>query len=399
LRIAFYSPLAPTAEREASGDRTQALAVLAALRAQGHAVEVISEYKAKWFWRRSRLRHLPSAIRAARAKTNAFHPDAWLTFVSQWDAPDVMGPLLTAGRGIPYVIYKAPFKRGTLYADLGRCEGTFRHLWTALPGWLLHTIAMHRADAVVVNKVNDFDGYRGLPWVRDKLDLLWPAVPLDLFRPDESQRAPARGTIGVDDETTVLLSVGRLSDKKGRKATSLRFLIDATAELIGRGHRVHLVIVGEGDTRPGIEAHAAKLGTAVTFTGPVDYGDLPGWYNAADVFAYPGLKEYIGIVYLEAQACRLPVVAFDNGGIPAIVRDGETGLLVPPMDLPVFVSQLERLVRDPELRRRLGAAARAHVEQRHDLAVWGATLADRLVIAGKKRSGSETSQWWARIRT
>src|SRR5205807_4849842 len=108
-----------------------------------------------------------------------------------------------------------------------------------------------------------------------------------------------RQELGVPADAAVLLSVGRLWDKRGRKAISLKFLIDATEELIGRGRRVRLVIVGDGASRPEIEEHAAKLGPAVTFTGPVDYGDLPAWYNAADVFAYPGLQEFIGLVYLE----------------------------------------------------------------------------------------------------
>jgi glycosyltransferase involved in cell wall biosynthesis len=375
--VAFYSALASTVERDASGDRTQALAVMAALRAQGHEVEVISEYKAKLFWRRAARWRLPRALWAAHRRTRAFRPDAWLTFVSQADAPDVMGPLLTAGRGIRYVIYKSPC-RGTTYADLRRREGDLRHLLAALPGWLLHRVALRRADCVVVNKVADFEEYQRVPAVRHKLGLLWPAVPLDQFRPDEGDRARVRRALGVPADAAVLLSVGRLWDKSGRKATSLRFLIDATEELLQRGRRVRLVIVGEGSSRPEIEAHAAKLGPDVTFAGSVDYAELPAWYNAADVFAYPGLREFIGMVYLEAQACGVPVVAFANGGIPAVVKDGETGFLVPPMDQPAFVQRLDQLIRDGELRRRLGGGGRAHVEQHHDLESWGKTLAGLL---------------------
>ena len=93
------------------------------------------------------------------------------------------------------------------------------------------------------------------------------------------------------------------------------------------------------------------------------------------MFAYPGLRDLIGLVYLEAQACGLPVVAFASGGIPAIVKDGETGFLVPPMDQPAFVQRLDQLVRDGELRRRLGGGGRAHVEEHHNLETWGKTLA------------------------
>jgi glycosyltransferase involved in cell wall biosynthesis len=374
VRIAFYCSLASTAEPQASGDRTQALALITALRDQGHEVEIISEYKAKLFWRRPARWRLPAAVWAAWRRTRGFRPDAWLTFVSQWDAPDVMGPLLTARRGIRYVIYKSPY-RGRTYSDLRRREGSLLQTWAALPGWALHRVALRRADSLVVNKAADFMGYQQDPVASPKLGLLWPAVPLGQFRPDEAQRARVRQGVGVPADTAVLLSVGRLWDKMGRKAASLKFLIDATEELIGRGRRVRLVIVGDGEDKPEIEEHAAKLGPAVTFTGPVDYADLPGWYNAADVFAYPGLRESIGLVHLEAQACGLPVVAFANGGMPSIVKDGETGFLVPPMDQPAFVQRLDQLVRDGELRRRLGGGGRAHVEEHHNLETWGKTLA------------------------
>jgi len=377
VRVAFYSPLASTAEPEASGDRRQVLALVSTLRAQGHELEVISEYRTELFWRRAAAWRLPPALWAARRRTRAFRPDAWLTFGTQCDAPDVMGALLTAGRGIRYVIYKSPFS-GTTYSDLRRSAGNLRSLWAALPGWALHRVALRRADWVVADKLADFEDYQQLPSVRQKLGLLWPAVPLAQFRPDEAKRAQIRQTLGVAGDTAVLLSVGRLWDERGRNETSLRFLIDATEELLGRGRRVRLVIVGEGASRPEIEAHASKLGPAVTFTGPVDYGELPAWYNGADVFAYPGLRELVGTVYLEAQACGVPVVAFAHGGIPAVVKDGETGFLVAPMDQPAFVQRLDQLVRDGELRRRLGGGGRAFVEEHHDPDVWAKTLAGLL---------------------
>ena len=396
MRIAFYSPFARVSSPSPSGDRTQARALIAALRALGHDVEVISDYHARSFWLRSRrLKQLPSSLWAAHSRVRAFRPDAWLTFVSQWDAPDVLGPIVTAERDIPYVIYKAPFKNGTIYADLRRNQGALRHVWAGLPGWSLHTLALRRADSVVVNKLVDFEAYQQVPSVRGKLSLLWPAVPLGQFRPDVAGRARVRRELGVDDDTALLLSVGRLSDAKGRKAESLRFLIDAVADLLERGRQTKVVIAGEGDTRAELEAYAAKLGAAARFVGQVDYDDLPAWYGAADLFVYPGLREHIGLVYLEAQACGVPVVAFANGGIPAVVKDGETGFLVPPMDQQAFVDRLDRLVGDAELRRRLGANARLHVEQHHDSEAWAKTLADLLSEGAQRpargQAGSEGS--------
>jgi glycosyltransferase involved in cell wall biosynthesis len=84
------------------------------------------------------------------------------------------------------------------------------------------------------------------------------------------------------------------------------------------------------------------------------------------------------MVYLEAQACGVPVVAFRNGGIPDVVRDGETGFLVEPMDREAFVERLERLITDGELRHAMGRAGREHVRSRHELDAWGERLSSFL---------------------
>ena len=89
--------------------------------------------------------------------------------------------------------------------------------------------------------------------------------------------------------------------------------------------------------------------------------------RAGELFAFPGIRESLGMVYLEAQSCGLPVVAFDNGGIPEVVAREETGFLVPMYDEKRFVAAVETLLSDPERRRRMGAAAAARVRRRHDL--------------------------------
>jgi glycosyltransferase involved in cell wall biosynthesis len=105
-------------------------------------------------------------------------------------------------------------------------------------------------------------------------------------------------------------------------------------------------------------------------------------YNASDLFVFPGLREPIGMVYLEAQACGLPVVAFRNGGVPDVVRDGETGLLVPRLDAAEFGRRLAQLIDDQPLRARLGAAGVAHIAEHHALDKWGEELV-RLITPGE----------------
>jgi glycosyltransferase involved in cell wall biosynthesis len=292
--------------------------------------------------------------------------------VSRRDVPDVLGPLLSWWLRIPYVIYKVP--KGGGYGELRRKEGAVRHLWSALPGWLLNRLALSTADHVVAHKSRDYERYRRYPRIGRKLSLLLPAVSIQEFFPDSNEREQTRRTLGIPHHAQVILSVSRLSDRAGRKAPSLRFLIDCATDLRARGHDVRLVIVGEGETRSELEAHASALADTAIFVGRVEHGTVRSYYNAADIFAFPGLGEYIGMVYLEAQACGVPVVAFDNGGIPEVVRDGETGFLVEPLNRESFVERLERLITDQGLREAMGRAGREHVRSRHELDSWGERL-------------------------
>ena len=91
------------------------------------------------------------------------------------------------------------------------------------------------------------------------------------------------------------------------------------------------------------------------------------YYSAADVFVFPGIRESLGLVFLEAQSCGLPVIAFNNAGIPEAVQDGKTGLLVPMYALEPFVDTIKRLLVDKNLRQQMSVAAQSYVREFHDL--------------------------------
>src|SRR6266545_26691 len=146
-----------------------------------------------------------------------------------------------------------------------------------------------------------------------------------------------------------------------------------------------LLIVGGGPYGKTLRRLAGDL--PVIFTGSVPWPELPAHYAAGDVYAMPcrtrrgGLDvEGFGIVFLEASATGLPVVAGDSGGSPDAVRDGETGYLVDGHDLDALAGRLVKLLTDRDLARRLGAAGRAWVEERWR---WD-TQADRMaaLLAG-----------------
>jgi glycosyltransferase involved in cell wall biosynthesis len=99
----------------------------------------------------------------------------------------------------------------------------------------------------------------------------------------------------------------------------------------------------------------------VVFTG--ERSDIPRVMAACDVFILPSFEEPFGLVFLEAMAMGKPVVALDNGGTPEVVEHGRSGLLSPPWDIPALASNITTLVRDPELRLRLGRQGRERVLQ------------------------------------
>jgi glycosyltransferase involved in cell wall biosynthesis len=91
------------------------------------------------------------------------------------------------------------------------------------------------------------------------------------------------------------------------------------------------------------------------------------YYSACDLFAFPGIRESLGLVFLEAQACGLPVVAFDTAGVPEAVKNGITGLLVPVYAGKAFEEAIASLLKDSQLRCKMGQAAQSYVRQQHDL--------------------------------
>ena len=155
-----------------------------------------------------------------------------------------------------------------------------------------------------------------------------------------------------------ILSVGRLVAVKGQA-----LVIEAVSTLSSRGLDARATIVGAGPTRDRLEALAAELGVGdrVAFTGAVGQDRIRELYAAADVFCLPSFAEGVPVVLMEAMAMELPVVTSRIMGIPELVEDGVSGLLIAPGDVAGLDAALERLARDPAERRRLGEAGRSKI--------------------------------------
>jgi glycosyltransferase involved in cell wall biosynthesis len=156
------------------------------------------------------------------------------------------------------------------------------------------------------------------------------------------------------------------------KLASYRLLAQAMQRLSGRPWR--LILVGDGPERPAVESAFAACGERVAFAGLRTPEAIARFHAAADLFVWPAVNEAYGMALLEAAAAGLPVVAGRVGGVPEIVADGETGLLVPGGDAAAFADATARLLRDAPLRRRLGRAAARRAEERHGFAAAAARL-------------------------
>jgi len=189
-------------------------------------------------------------------------------------------------------------------------------------------------------------------------------VEPDRFRPEDGARLRARFGLGG---RPVVLTLSRLVHRKGHD-----LVIKALAEVRRRIPDVVYLVAGTGkgpylDYLRGI-AEAAGLGESVRFLGHVAAEDLPALYSASDVYVMASRTlesdsnyEGFGITYLEANACGIPVIGADSGGVADAIVDGLTGFLVPPDDVPVLADRMHRLLADPDLARRMGAAGRDRV--------------------------------------
>ncbi len=176
-----------------------------------------------------------------------------------------------------------------------------------------------------------------------------PGVDLEVFRPGD-RALPDR-----------VLFVGSL--ERGTEYKGLDDLLRAVALLRVRRPGVRLVVVGDGDRRGSFEGMSRELGIgdAVTFMGTLAPAELAVQYQESALLVLPSRFESFGMVIAEAMACGRPVVATSVGGIPGLVADGVTGVLVPSGDVAALVVAVERVLGDERLATRLGAAGRDRV--------------------------------------
>ena len=209
-----------------------------------------------------------------------------------------------------------------------------------------------------------------------------PGIDTDHFSPQDAREL--RNELGLT-EKKVIVSVGRLVHRKGQDV-----LIEAMPAIIRDVPEAHILMIGEGPYRSYLEnrVKALEIQERVTFIGRIQYADLPRYICAGDLFVMPsrsrlaGLEvEGLGIVYLEASACGLPVIAGDSGGAPDAVIEGQTGLVVDGTSKSEVAAAVVELLLDPDRSRAMGVRGRQWIIQEWRWEIWSARFAELLKVS------------------
>ena len=353
LRIAFYAPFKPLGHPRPSGDLAIGTGLFQYLEGRGHQIGVASTVRGRWiFWKPWQWPQVIRSRTGAVRRSRALGVNLWLTYHTYYKAPDLLGPVCSRGLAVPYAIFQG------IYSTKRRRD------WRTLAGFLLNRRALTAADHVFANRKEDLLNLgRIIP--AERLTYVVPGIRPGQFRFDREARDEFRRRWGVHDRTLV---VSAAMFRPGAKSEGLAWVIRSCGELLARHPGLALAIAGGGAEEPRLRSLAAgNLPGRVSFVGQLPREEMSRFYSAGDLFVFPGIRESLGMVYLEAQSCGLPVVAFADGGVPEVVADGTSGYLVPPFDGAAFGSAISRLLGDASRREEMGRAAGHYVRGRHDV--------------------------------
>ncbi len=335
-RVAFYAPMKSPNSPIPSGDREMARNLMRAIGAQGAQVDLVSELR---IFDKAGDSQIQAELRQAATTeidrlTASLPGDTalWVTYHNYYKSPDLIGPAVSAARGIPYVQLEST--RAT-----SRLSGPWSGFAQAAHD------ACDAARVIFYHTANDLITLERERYGQQALVNLPPFLPLTELPPASTQAGP-------------MLTVGMMRD--GDKLHSYRILSQALSHLDGDWA---LDIAGDGPARPQVEALMAPFGNKVRFLGQLDRDALQTVYQQAALFVWPGVNEAYGMVYLEAQAAGVPVVAQDRPGVRDVLLPGN---YPDATDGPqALAHQLTQLWNNVPMRHDIGQKARDYVRERH----------------------------------
>ena len=338
MRLAFYAPLKSPEHAVPSGDREIARNLLKALRSIGATVTLASELRSRDgqgdAGKQAQIRAdafgaIPNLV--ARGRAEAWQ--AWVTYHNYYKAPDLLGPTVSNALGIPYIQIESTRARKRLS---GPWAGFAKTAEQAADAADMIFFVTHR-DAEALER----DAPKG-----QKLRHLPPFLPWEALPPQSTCIGP-------------MLAVGMM--RPGDKLASYSLIAQTLAHLPDSER--HINLVGDGSARSDIAKLLQPFGTAARFCGQKSPEEMTAAYLDASLLLWPGVNEAFGLVYLEAQAHGLPVVAQDRPGVRDVLAPGPYPA---PEQGPAALAQVLRSYLDTaDKRRQQGAAARAHVSAHH----------------------------------
>ncbi len=373
MRIAFLTPLKDPDHPDPSGDREMARLLRRALVAAGCAVE--TPCRLRMFDGTGDAALTARLAREAEAEADAYcaavasgrapRPDAVFTYHVYYKAPDVAGPRIAATLGVPYVV-----------AEGSRAPKRAHGPWAA--GHALAEAALDAARAILVLNERDREVLARAAPPGQSLPAFPPFVDAEAW-PAPAPTRPTEGPIR-------LLAVAMM--RPGDKLASYAMLAAAFASA---APDATLDIVGDGPARGEVEALFRPFGDRVRLHGRIDDRvRLAALYGGADLLVWPAVNEAYGMVFLEAALQGCPALAGAAGGVPGVVLDGRTGVLVPPGDATAFATALSRLTADRATLQPLGEAARRLAREERSLPAAAARLREVLQDVLGKATGKRT---------
>ncbi len=355
--IAFYAPMKPPDHPVPSGDRQLAQGILTALsmNSPGLPVKVASQlrcYDGKGDTATQQQIKAKAKAEVDRLLSPAHKWQAWFTYHNYYKAPDLIGRAVCQQLDIPYFIIEASIAKSRstgAWADFCNCAD----------------LATESADCVFYLTEKDRAALAQHQPEHQKLVHLAPFLVQTTI--NEKPPAPVTGN--------QLLAVGM--HRYGDKFASYKILAEALTYL--KTQDWQLSIVGDGPARDDIALLFREFGERVIFLGQLDRTAINDAYQRSSLFVWPGVNEAFGMVYLEAQASGLPVVAQDRSGVREVIASSHS--LVPEGDASLLAQRIDLILADSSLYKSMVSDGRHFIRQRHLLDAAANTLSAQLQLA------------------
>ena len=356
MNIGFYAPMKPPTHLTPSGDRKIARLLIRALKACGHHVELISNFRS-WEGTGQKDKQLEIQTQAelelnhlleSFATTKPF--DLIFTYHVYHKAPDWIGGELAQALNIPYLIAEAS------YAPKQQ-----KGPWQSGHQQTLKCI--NQAKCIIALNPVDIECIEPLLTTRQSIEYLKPFLgesPEDLLV-TRMQRKQLAEDYKLNTDKPWLISVAMM--RKGDKARSYKQLAQALALL--NTHPWQLIVIGEGEACNQVKEDFKAVDNRCFYLGQLTTNTVYEWLLASDVFVWPSVNEAFGLALLESQACGCPAVVQNYGGVATIVEDQQTGFVTTQGDTQEYALAIQNLITNKTRIKQMGVAARKKYLHEH----------------------------------